>query len=132
MKHLLSAAAIAVLAGPALAEAPIAYDKALSCVQEHIPASSYVTNDLVPTDADLSGITPLAETQKLRVGLSWVLNAEHSHIYNAIERGYFAEEGLEIELVPGGPGKNHIQTLGGGAVDIAFASSGSFIPQALT
>lgn len=96
------------------------------------PASSYVTNDLVPSDADLAAITPLAETQKLRVGLSWVLNAEHAHIYNAIERGYFAEEGLEIELVPGGPGKNHLQTLGGGAVDIAFAASGSNVPQALT
>ena len=133
MKHLLSIATVATFAAmPAFAEAPISYDKALSCVQEHIPASSYVTNDLVPSDAELAGITPLAETQKLRVGLSWVLNAEHAHMYNAIERGYFADEGLEIELVPGGPGKNHIQTLGGGAVDVAFASSGSFIPQALT
>ncbi len=71
MKHLLSIAAVtAIVAGPAFAEAPIAYDKALSCVQEHVPATSYVTNDLVPSDADLGDITPLAETQKLRVGLS--------------------------------------------------------------
>jgi NitT/TauT family transport system substrate-binding protein len=133
MKNLLLAAAAAMaIASPALAKSPIPYDKALKCVQESVPASSYVTNDLIPSDADLSGISPLAETQKLRVGLSWVQNAEHAHLYNAIERGYFAEEGLEIELVPGGPGKNHIQTLGGGAVDIAFASSGSYIPQALT
>lgn len=125
-------AAITLFATPVFADTKLAYDKALSCVQDHIPASSYVTNDFVPTDAELDGITPLAEPKKLKVGLSWVLNAEHAHLYNAIERGYFAEEGLEIELVPGGPGKNHIQTLGGGAVDIAFASSGSFIPQALT
>ena len=86
----------------------------------------------MPTDADLANITPLAEPVSLKVGLSWVLNAEHSHLYNAIERGYFAEEGIEVELVPGGPGKDHLKTLGGGAVDIAFASSGVFIPQALT
>lgn len=133
MKYLLPIAAMSFFgAVPALAESPITYEKALSCVQDHVPASSYVNNSLVPSDAELQGITPLAETVKLRVGLSWVLNAEHAHLYNAIERGYFAQEGLEIELVPGGPGKNHIQTLGGGAVDIAFASSGSMIPQALT
>jgi len=133
MKHtLITAAVLALSASATLAEAPITLDKALSCVQAKVPASSYVTNDLVPTDADLAAITPLTDTVKLRVGLSWVLNAEHAHMYNAIERGYFAEEGIEVELVPGGPGKNHIQTLGGGAVDVAFASSGSFIPQALT
>lgn len=122
----------AVAAQAAWAESPISFDKALACVQDQVPASSYVTNDLLPTDADLENITPLTEPVSLKVGLSWVLNAEHAHFYNAIERGYFAEEGIEIELVPGGPGKNHIQTLGGGAVDVAVASSGSFIPQALT
>lgn len=133
MKHsLILAAAVALTAIPAFAETAIDYETALSCVQDQVPASSYVTNDLVPSDADLATITPLAEPVKLRVGLSWALNAEHAHIYNAIERGYFAEEGLEIELVPGGPGKDHLQTLGGGAVDIAFAASGALIPQALT
>ncbi len=133
MKQTLILAATIVLTPlHAFAEAPIAYDKALSCVNNHVPASSYVTNELVPTDEDLADITPLAEPVSLKVGLSWVLNAEHAHLYNAIERGYFAEEGLEIELVPGGPGKDHLQTLGGGAVDIAFTSSGVLVPQALT
>lgn len=131
--NMIAAAATAMLfTTSAFAGGNIDYEKALSCVQDQIPATSYVTNDLVPTDADLADIAPLSEPKKLKVGLSWVLNAEHAHLYNAIERGYFSEEGLEVELVPGGPGKNHIQTLGGGAVDIAFASSGSFIPQALT
>ncbi|WP_299989548.1 ABC transporter substrate-binding protein [uncultured Ruegeria sp.] len=133
MKQIFSiAAATLISAAPALAEAPIPFDKALACVQGHVPASSYVTNDLVPSDADLADIKPLEEPVELRVGLSWVLNAEHAHLYNAIERGYFADEGIEVELVPGGPGKNHLQTLGGGAVDIAFAASGSNVPQALT
>lgn len=128
-----AAATVALLAvNIAMADAPITFDKALACVQEKIPASSYTTNDYIPAEADLDNITPLEETVKLKVGLSWVLNDEHSHFYNAIERGYFAEEGLDVELVPGGPGKNHIQTLGGGAVDVAVAASGTFVPTALT
>ncbi|MFA3919426.1 ABC transporter substrate-binding protein [Ruegeria hyattellae] len=123
---------LAVMAQTAWAESSISFDQALACVQDQVPAGAYVRNDLVPSDADLESITPLSEPVTLKVGLSWVLNAEHAHFYNAIERGYFADEGIEIELVPGGPGKNHIQTLGGGAVDVAVASSGSFIPQALT
>jgi len=129
---ILGAGAFALLPAFAQAEAPMSYEKALSCVQEQVPASSYVSNDFVPTDADLENITPLADPVKLRVGLSWIQDDAHTHLYNAMAEGFFAEEGLEIELVPGGPGKNHVQTLGGGVVDVAFISAGSYLPRALT
>lgn len=108
------------------------YDQALACVQRVVPASSYTTNDLIPDPAHLVPDAPLAETVHLRVGMPWVLNDEQAPFYNAIANGYYAAEGLEIELVAGGPGRNHIQTLAGGAVDIAVHASGIFIPQALT
>jgi ABC-type nitrate/sulfonate/bicarbonate transport system substrate-binding protein len=108
------------------------YDAALACVQATVPGSSYVTNDLVPDPANLIPDAPLAETVSLRVGMPWVLNDEQAPFYNAIELGYYAQEGLEIELVPGGPGKNHVQTLAGGVVDIAVHASGVYLPRALT
>ncbi len=132
MKRTLALLATTALAGPALAQPDMTYEEALACVERVVPAENYVTNDLLPSDADLADITPMAETVTLRVGLSWVLDDGQSHFYNAIEQGFFADEGIEVELVPGGPGKNHIQTLGGGVVDVAVASAGSYLPRAIT
>ena len=132
MKRALVLLATTALTGPALAEPDMTYDEALACVERVVPAETYVTNDLLPSDADLSDITPMDETVRMRLGLSWILDDAHSQFYNAIEEGFFAEEGIEVELVPGGPGKNHIQTLGGGVVDVAVASAGSYLPRAIT
>ena len=137
MRKMKQSAAIAVVAmlpltGYAQGVAKMSFEDALACVQNVVPASSYIQNGLVPDPDKLSPGEPLAETVKLRVGMPWVLNDEQAPFYNAIANGYYAEEGLEIELVPGGPGKNHIQTLAGGAVDIAVHASGIYVPQALT
>lgn len=137
MKPLKQTAVIAVMAMAPLAAhadgvAKMSFDDALTCVQNVVPASNYILNGLVPDPDKLDPGEPLPETVKLRVGMPWVLNDEQAPFYNAIENGYYAEEGLEIELVPGGPGKNHIQTLAGGAVDIAVHASGIYVPQALT
>lgn len=120
------------LAGHAQSAAKMSFEEALACVQKVVPASSYVTSDLVPDPNALVPDAPLAKAVKLRVGMPWVLNDEQAPFYNAIANGYYAQEGLEIELVPGGPGKNHIQTLAGGVVDIAVHASGIYVPQALT
>ncbi len=124
--------ATAVFAGPALAGAKMSYEEALACVERVVPAQSYVTNALLPSDADLADIQPMDDRVKIRVGLSWIFDDSHSHFYNAIEEGYFDDEGIDVELVPGGPGKNHVQTLGGGVVDIAVTSAGSYLPRAIT
>lgn len=108
------------------------YDEALACVRKVIPSTTYATNDLLPTKESLSAIQPLAEKVKLRVGMPWVLNDEQAPFYNAVANGYFADEGLDVELVPGGPGNDHLQTLAGGSVDVAVIAQGSVIPQALT
>ena len=119
-------------AAPADAEAatdPEArYAEILQCVEENLPASTYMTNDLLP-DPEAAWEPMECETvDKIRVGMPWVLNDEEAPWYNAIEKGYYADVCLEVELVPGGPGVDHLQTLAGGAVDIAVAAGGSRIP----
>ena len=131
-RSLMTALLALATALPAMAQTSMTYDEALACVQRVVPAASYTTNELIPDPQALIPDAPLAETGHLRVGMPWVLNDEQAPFYNAIENGYYAEEGLEIELVAGGPGRNHIQTLAGGAVDIAVHASGIYIPQALT
>lgn len=109
-----------------------AYEKALSCVASQLPAAKYMTNEYLPI-GPVDGPTPggPGKLRKVKVGLSWVLNDEHAMFYNAVALGYFNDEGLDVELVAGGPGKDHIQTLGGGVVDIAVAPAGSAIPLAV-
>jgi len=122
-----------LLAGTALAqeEAELTYEKALSCVEEKLPATVYSTNEYLPTEADLTNITPLEETVTIVLGFPWIKNDEEGPWYNAEELGYFADEGLVVIFEPGGPGINHLQTMAGGAVDIAISAGGAAIPQAL-
>ena len=43
------------------------------------------------------------QLEKVRVQAGWVLNAEFANVCSAIKEGYYEEEGLEVELIPGGP-----------------------------
>ena len=43
------------------------------------------------------------DKKKIRVALSWIPDVQYAGLWLAMERGYFAEEGLEIEVLPGGP-----------------------------
>src|SRR5688500_13487168 len=41
---------------------------------------------------------------KITVQLDWVAEPEHGGFYQAEARGYFRAEGLDVTLIPGGPG----------------------------
>ena len=42
--------------------------------------------------------------RKISLQLNWFPEAEHGGYYAARLNGYYAEEGLDVELLPGGPG----------------------------
>ena len=44
-----------------------------------------------------------AQAQTVRVGMSWIPNVEYAGVWIAMEKGYFANEGLNIKHFPGGP-----------------------------
>ena len=63
---------------------------------------------------------PKEETPKLEkitVVLDWVPNTNHTGMYVAQQRGYYAEEGLEVEI---------IQPTAGGSADLIAAGQGHF------
>jgi ABC-type nitrate/sulfonate/bicarbonate transport system substrate-binding protein len=100
----------------------------LACVEENFPAESYITNEFLP-DPDAEWVAFDCDTvDQLKVLMPWVLNDEEAPWYNAVEKGYYADVCLEVELVPGGPGIQPIQLLAGGAVDIAVVAGASRIP----
>lgn len=128
---LLSALVVTACAAPTSTKPSMAYDKALGCVTQNLPAEKYMTNAYLPDPKVPWKPLSCAKVDKIKVGMPWVLNDEEAPWYNAIEQGYYRDVCLDVELVPGGPGKNHIQTLGGGAVDIAVSAGGQAIPAAV-
>ncbi len=59
------------------------------------------------TTATTALTNPSAPTEKLtaiEIQLNWKPEAEHGGFYAAVVHGYYAEEGLEVKLLPGGPG----------------------------
>ncbi len=62
---------------------------------------------------------------KVRLNLSWVDQAEYAGWYIADKKGYFEEEGIDIEITPGGPDVNTMQILEAGTVDVAMNSYGA-------
>lgn len=65
------------------------------------------------------GTTPF----KITVQLDWVAEPEHGGFYQAQARGFFAEAGLEVELIPGGPNAFVMQKIATGRADIGQADS---------
>jgi NitT/TauT family transport system substrate-binding protein len=61
---------------------------------------------------------PLA---KITVQLDWVPEPEHGGLYQAQARGFFREAGLDVVLVPGGPGAHVKESVATGKADIAQA-----------
>lgn len=57
------------------------------------------------------------DLEKVTVILDWVPNTNHTGLYTAIERGYYQEEGLEVEI---------IQPTSGGSADLIAAKQGEF------
>lgn len=44
-----------------------------------------------------------AQLEKVKVQAGWILNGEFANICSAMIEGYYKDEGLEVELIPGGP-----------------------------
>ena len=60
---------------------------------------------------------------KVRVQLDWIPEPEHGGFYQAQAKGYFADAGLDVELMPGGANTFGMQKLAGGLADIAQSDS---------
>jgi len=60
---------------------------------------------------------------KVRLQLNWVPEPEFGGIYAAIERGFFTDEGIELEVIKGGAGVSTPQLIASGACDFGVVSA---------
>jgi len=75
---------------------------------------------LVLPAATLAADRPLA---KVTVQLDWVAEPEHGGIYQALARGFFRDEGLDVTIIPGGPNAFVMPRVATGQADIGQADS---------
>ncbi len=54
----------------------------------------------------------------LTLQLKWVTQAQFAGYYVALENGYYADEGLNVVIKPGGPDIAPTQILAGGGADV--------------
>ena len=70
------------------------------------------------TDApnpDQAQTVPQTKTDKVSLVLNWYPEAEHGGYYAALVHGYYAEAGLDVTIVPGGPNTPVLQKIATGA-----------------
>ncbi len=64
---------------------------------------------------------PAAAQEKLTVLLDWFVNPDHGPLYVALERGYFREAGLEVELIAPADPNDPPKLVAAGKGDIAIS-----------
>jgi ABC-type nitrate/sulfonate/bicarbonate transport system substrate-binding protein len=64
-----------------------------------------------------------SELETLRMGISWVANDQFAPWILGKELGFFAAEGINLEIVEGGPGRDHLINLIGGQIDIFIGAA---------
>lgn len=59
----------------------------------------------------------------VKLQTDWYPQPEHGGFYNALVKGYYKEEGLDVQILPGGPYSNAEQQVAVGAAQFAMGSS---------
>jgi NitT/TauT family transport system substrate-binding protein len=63
------------------------------------------------------GLTPVV------LQANWYAEAEYGGYYEALAKGYFRDEGLDVHIIQGGPGAYPVQEVAAGQVQFALARS---------
>lgn len=98
-----------------------------ACGNTNEPAAS--TNEPAASANDSAASDePAAEPlQKVKIQLKWVPQAQFAGIFVAKEKGFYEDEGLDVEIIPGGPDVVIEQQVVNGAADIGVTSFDSLL-----
>lgn len=68
-----------------------------------------------------------APLPKIRFKVDWYPQAEHGGFYQALAKGYYRDAGIDVDIIPGGPGVLVPQLMLSGTVDVAMGRSDDII-----
>ena len=61
--------------------------------------------------------------QKLQLRLDWKPGGQHTPFYYAKEKGYYAQEGIDLTIIPGSGSSDSVKQLGTRSVDMAIVDA---------
>src|SRR5262249_20417991 len=67
-------------------------------------------------------IAPAPRT-KVVIRLTWKVKGEYAPLYVALQKGYYANEGLDVELAEGSGSETVVKLVGAGTENIAYGSA---------
>ena len=68
-----------------------------------------------------------ASAEEVKLQLKWVTQAQFAGYYVAKDKGFYKEEGLDVDIMPGGPDISPTQVMAGGGADVTV----DWMPSAL-
>jgi NitT/TauT family transport system substrate-binding protein len=60
---------------------------------------------------------------KVTMRLDWKPGAQHATFYLAREKGYYAQEGIDLQIIPGSGSSDSVKQLGARAIDVALVDA---------
>ena len=96
---------------------PYSVAEAEAAVKSRFDVSRYLTNEFIPAPG-APAPAPLSPRRPLRLGLNWIANDQISPWLLGREKGFFSDVGIDLQIVEGGPGRDHLNTLFAGHVDV--------------
>jgi ABC-type nitrate/sulfonate/bicarbonate transport systems, periplasmic components len=68
-----------------------------------------------------------AAQDKASIRLDWIPTAAHAFVYLAKEKGFYAAENIDLDIIPGDGGATVIKLLGNGDIDFGFVDGGGLV-----
>ncbi len=69
----------------------------------------------------LLGTSPVMAATKMTVLLDWFVNPDHAPLFVALEKGYFADRGLDVEFIAPANPNDPPKLVAAGKADIAVS-----------
>jgi NitT/TauT family transport system substrate-binding protein len=82
------------------------------------PAAEGTAGTEASASPEAATAEPAADPVTVKLQLKWVPQAQFAGYFLAQDKGYYAEEGLKVEILPGGPDIVPEQQVAGGSADI--------------
>ena len=77
--------------------------------------------------ASSDGASQTAPPVKIRMSLDWYPQPEHGGFYQALVKGYFAESGLDVDLLPANPQDRTTRSVATGKAEFGMTASDEMI-----
>jgi ABC-type nitrate/sulfonate/bicarbonate transport system substrate-binding protein len=79
------------------------------------------TTSATTTASALASTSPAAGSDKVRIALDWTPNSNHAGLYVAQAKGYYAENGLDVEILQAQEGGTGEQLVAAGKLDFSVS-----------